>query len=110
VDVSLLEANQTTGYGSDDMVWKLRDQAGAMGCDAIYLGGIHDRHTPGFADTAVFSATCIVYTDGSGLPLVSPAAAPAPATPRPAIGDRRMCRDRADFDRNRNCVLPVGAS
>lgn len=76
VDVMLLEAEESSSFSLDktaEMLGKLRERAGAMGCDAIVIGGMSSRD-PGMRDTeswlvdhpkgrkGVFG-TCIVYTD-----------------------------------------------
>jgi hypothetical protein len=78
VDVMLLEAEETSSFSMDktaEMLAKLRERAGAMGCDAIVIGGMSSRD-PGVRDAeswlsdnpkgrkGVFG-TCIVYTDES---------------------------------------------
>jgi hypothetical protein len=105
VDLALLEATQNDGQGTAAMVDSLRARAGAMGCDAIFIGNASSREHYasgyGLIGSSTFVATCIVYTDGA-----NPA---PPVVEAPREGRRRMCVDRADFDRNRNCVLPRGA-
>ncbi len=75
VDVMLLEAEESSSFSLDktaEMLGKLRERAGAMGCDAIVVGGMSSRD-PGLRDTeswlvdhpkgrkGIFG-TCIVYT------------------------------------------------
>jgi hypothetical protein len=70
VDVALIEARQTRSLneqGTDLMIQRLREQAGAIGCDAIVLGGLADHQ--GSRDSwvdpgaTIRQATCIVYAD-----------------------------------------------
>ncbi len=75
VDIALLEAEESSSFSLDktaEMLGKLRERAGAMGCDAIVIGGMSSRD-PGLRDKeswlvenpkgrkGIF-ATCIVYT------------------------------------------------
>lgn len=73
VDVALLEVEQTRGLnpqGTDLMIQSLRERAGAMGCDALFLGAMSDHQgaQPGSGwdlldpGAALRQATCIVYT------------------------------------------------
>jgi hypothetical protein len=73
VDVALLEVQQTRGLnpqGTDIMIQSLRQRAGAMGCDALFLGGTSDHQgaDPGSGfdlidpGATIRQATCIVYT------------------------------------------------
>jgi hypothetical protein len=75
VDVLLLEAEETSSFSMDktaEMLGKLRERAGAMGCDAIVVGGMSSRD-PGVRDAESWISdnpkgrkgifgTCIVYT------------------------------------------------
>jgi hypothetical protein len=71
-DVGLLEAEQTTDLSLDDtreMLRKLRREAGALGCDAIYLKGAGSRAEPlagidfRYTDSVkTLTAACIRYT------------------------------------------------
>jgi hypothetical protein len=103
VDVALLEVEQNDRQGNAVMVQTLRERAGTMGCDAVFIVGTRERdgsrYDLGFR---TLTATCIVYTDGAN-------PAPPPIVEAPPDGQRRMCLDRVDFDRNRNCVLARGA-
>ncbi len=75
VDVLLLEAEESSSFSMDktaEMLGKLRERAGALGCDAIVIGGMSSRD-PGLRDKeswlvdspkgrkGIFG-TCIVYT------------------------------------------------
>jgi hypothetical protein len=73
-EVALMRVDQTRGLnqqGTDLMLDRLREQAGAMGCDAVVLGGLGDRAgvqsgtildllDPG---ATTLNATCIVFRD-----------------------------------------------
>lgn len=85
VDVALLQVNQTTGLnaqGVDRMMAKLREKAGAMGCDAVFVGALTERDGSDYEAVSslldpgarLLQATCIVYTYAD---------APAPVTDRP---------------------------
>ena len=68
VDIALLEVEQThdlNQQGTDLMVQRLRERAGAMGCDAVVLGGMRERGGDGHLDSGstTLHATCIVYKD-----------------------------------------------
>jgi hypothetical protein len=73
-EVALMRVDQTRGLnqqGTDLMLDRLREQAGAMGCDAVVLGGLGDR--AGVQSGSIFdlldpgattlNATCIVFRD-----------------------------------------------
>ena len=71
-DVGLLEAEQESDLSLDDtrdMLKKLRERAGAHGCDAIFVKGVgsNTHATLGITDhpssTKAITATCICYTD-----------------------------------------------
>jgi hypothetical protein len=71
-DVGLLEAEQESDLSLDDtrdMLKKLRERAGAHGCDAIFVKGVgsNTHATLGISDhassTKTITATCICYTD-----------------------------------------------
>jgi hypothetical protein len=75
VDIALLEAEESSSFSLDktgEMLGKLRERAGAMGCDAIVIGGMSSRD-PGLRDKESWLVenpkgrkgiygTCIVYT------------------------------------------------
>lgn len=75
VDIALLEAEESSSFSLDktpEMLGKLREKAGAMGCDAIVIGGMSSRD-PGLRDKESWLidnpkgrkgmyGTCIVYT------------------------------------------------
>jgi hypothetical protein len=73
-EVALMRVDQTRGLnqrGTDLMLDRLREQAGAMGCDAVVLGGLSDRDgaQPGTIfhlldpGATTLNATCIVFRD-----------------------------------------------
>jgi hypothetical protein len=101
-DVALLEVEQTHGLneqGTPLMIRRLREQAAAMGCDGIVLGGFRERDgaptgsswalvDPG---STTLHATCIVYRDeevGSFTPPSGAAARAAPGEPTFATRQR----------------------
>jgi hypothetical protein len=103
VDLALLEVQQTNAiddYLGELMIQRLRERAGAMGCDAVFIGATQERAAPDLftSGSRTMTATCIVYSQpgdhGAG-----------PPSPPP----RRMCVDRKDFDTHRNCILPIAA-
>ncbi len=103
VDVALLKVDQTNAI--DDhlgelMIQRLRERAGAMGCDAVFIGQTQERAAPDLliSGSRTMMATCIVYNQPSD----HGAAPPSPP-------GRRMCVDRKDFDEHRNCILPIAA-
>ena len=75
VDVALIEAEEQSSLSvadTGDMLRKLRQKGGQMGCDAVVVGGSSSRD-PGLRDAETwiaedpkgrkgFYATCIVYT------------------------------------------------
>ena len=70
VDVALLEVEQVEGLnrqGTDYMIQRLREKAGELGCDAIYIKSASEH--AGDEDMALLDpdthsllAACIVYT------------------------------------------------
>jgi hypothetical protein len=72
VDVALLQVEQAEGLnrqGTDYMIQRLREKAGELGCDAIYIksasehSGDDDSLLPLLdPDTHSLLAACIVYT------------------------------------------------
>ena len=103
VDVALLKVDQVNAI--DDhlgelMIQRLRERAGAMGCDAVFIGATQERAPADLltSGSRTMTATCIVYSQ----PGERGAGPPSP----PA---RRMCVDRKDFDAHRNCILPIAA-
>ena len=73
VDVALLEVEQVEGLnrqGTDYMIQRLREKAGELGCDAIFIKSAseHAGAEPGSGmdlidpDTHSLLAACIVYT------------------------------------------------
>jgi hypothetical protein len=75
VDVALLRVDQTHGLndqGTDVLLARLREQAGAMGCDGVVLGGTREHvGTHGHHDVAaildpgltILDATCILFPE-----------------------------------------------
>ena len=103
VDVALLKVDQA--YAIDDhwgelMIQRRRVRAGALGCDAVFIGATQERVAPDLltSGSRTMTATCIVY----GQPGDHSAGPPSPPP-------RRMCVDRKDFDEHRNCILPIAA-
>jgi hypothetical protein len=86
VDVALIQADQRNGSSADlaEMVAKIREQAGQMGCDAIVVSGASER--PGAAGDAhlldpgshLLLATCIAYLEPTPIPAALPPAVAAP--------------------------------
>ena len=75
VDVALIEAEESSSLSvadTGDMLRKLREKGGQMGCDAVVVGGSSSRD-PGLRDAETwiaedpkgrkgFYATCIMYS------------------------------------------------
>jgi hypothetical protein len=87
VDVALLEVEQTHSFneeGTGLMIRRLREQAAAMGCDAVVLGGVTDHQgaQPGSGwdlldpGSTKRQATCVVYDDPEPVRSLEPARAP----------------------------------
>lgn len=89
VDLALIEAEQessNTPGDTPELIAKLRQKAGELGCDALVLTDTFARvdtlntvvtgHT---YDRKVMSSTCIVYTDGAGIPQNAPVSKTPPA-------------------------------
>jgi hypothetical protein len=97
VDVAVLEVQQTRSLneqGTDLMIQSLREQAGAMGCDAIFLGAMSDHQgaQPGSGwdlldpGATIRQATCIVYRAPATTPSEDPpAAATTPTSARQSV-------------------------
>lgn len=86
VDVAFFEAQQQSTLSFDDtpeFFAKLRERAGAMGCDGLVVTGMTNATTGGrHADNIKGSvATCIVFTDAA--PGVATAPAPTVNPPPP---------------------------
>jgi hypothetical protein len=88
----IVDQNYDVGEGLGElMIQRLRERAGAMGCDAIYIGqAVPNSFTTG---PRTMSGTCIVYRRPGD---------PGPVGPSPPA--RRTCVDRRDFDEHRNCI------
>jgi hypothetical protein len=96
VDVALIQADQINGMQVElpEMIAKLREKAGQMGCDAIFISGESERAgAPG--DAHLFDpgshqllATCVAYLEPTPIPARSavtvtaqvPSAAPVMAS------------------------------
>jgi hypothetical protein len=103
VDVALLKVEQmnaTDDNWGDLMIQRLRERAGAMGCDAVFIGATQERAAPDLltSGSRTMTATCIIYSQPGDHGTVPPSPPP-----------RRMCVDRRDFDEHRNCILPIAA-
>ena len=85
------------------MIQRLRERAGAMGCDAIafFIGATQERAPADLltSGSRTMTATCIVYSQ----PGERGAGPPSPPARRDAASDRK------DFDAHRNCILPIAA-
>ena len=87
VDAALIQASQTNGTSAEtaEMVAKIREQAGRMGCDAIVISGASERAgAPGDAHlldpgTHLLLATCIVYLEPAQVRTPAAVAASPPA-------------------------------
>lgn len=104
VDVGLISVEQGDGDETPaGLIDILRGVAAEKGCDALMLAppGSNTREDwlGTFRGYQVYSGTCLVY--GIAEPRDVPSAPPA--------NQRRMCRDRRDFDETRNCVLAAPA-
>ena len=87
VDVALIQAEQINGMSEPElpeMIAKLREKAGQMGCDAIFISGVSERAgadgdarliDPG---SHLLMATCIAYLEPKPVPPALPAAAAPP--------------------------------
>ncbi len=102
VDIALIQADQINGSSADlaAMVAKLREKAGQMGCDALFVSGSSERAgAPGDAHlldpgSHLLLATCVVYVaPGQGPtavvvntpPLASSAPLAPSAPPAPSV-------------------------
>jgi hypothetical protein len=96
VDVAIIRVDQTVGApheGLDTMVAELREKAGQMGCDALFISGASERAgvPPGDVlnlldpGSHLLMATCIAYLAPKPPPLAArtPVAA-SPAAPAPS--------------------------
>lgn len=96
VDVALIQANQINGMNAElpEMIAKLREKAGQMGCDAIFISGASERAgAPGDAHlfdpgSHLLLATCIAYLEPRPIPVALPAAVAAP--PASSAGPERV--------------------
>ncbi|HEX3854770.1 MAG TPA: hypothetical protein VHW01_27605 [Polyangiaceae bacterium] len=94
LDVALIQADQINGTNAQlpEMVAKLREKAGQMGCDAIFISGASERAgAPGDAHlfdpgSHLLLATCVAYLEPTPIPAHSavtvapPAPSAAPVT------------------------------
>ena len=104
VALALLKVEQdrsTDDHPSELMVQRLRERAGAMGCDVVFIGATQELAAPDlvFTGSRTMSATCLVYSQPGDR-----------GTAPPAPPARRMCVDRRDFDEHRNCIVPRAAN
>jgi len=100
VDVGLITVQEGEGNETPaSMVGLVRRAAAEKGCDAVVLAPPGSRTDPNdfpVRSHQFYSGTCLVYG----------VAAPGVVAPAPPLNQRRACRDRADFEDHRNCVLP----
>jgi hypothetical protein len=96
VDVALLEVEQTHGLnarGTAIMLTSLRERAGELGCDAVFIGGFseHTGAPPGDGlhlldpGSTKLHATCIAYTARAVSAEHEAASASATAAQRPTV-------------------------
>lgn len=103
VDVGLITVQEGDGDETPAaLIGLLRQVAAERGCDAVVVAppGSKTAEQWLFGETRsyqFYSGTCLVY----GI------APPRNVAPVPPANQRRMCRDRRDFDETRNCVLPA---
>ena len=102
VDVAIVEVEQTHSFnaqGTGLMIQRLRQQAAAIGCDAIVLGGVTDHQgaRPGSGwslldpGSTKRQATCVVYDDEPSPRPFRRARPPVEVSPpRPAPVAQRM--------------------
>jgi hypothetical protein len=99
VDVGLITVQEGDGDETPAaLIGLLRQVAAERGCDAVVVAPPGSKTAEAFfgmRSYQVFSGTCLVY----GI------APPRNVAPAPPANQRRMCRDRRDFDETRNCVL-----
>jgi hypothetical protein len=122
VDVGLIQIQEGLGNETPaSLIGALRRIAADKGCDALVLASPSSTTRPTgleLVETSykVYSGTCIVYRGGQPSDVDARLASPVvlsttevdPREPERWFPDqRRMCRDRTDFDRNRNCILPM---
>jgi hypothetical protein len=106
VDVGLITVQEGDGDETPAaLLGLLRQVAAERGCDAVVVAPPASKTAEQFPfgetrSYQVYSGTCLVY----GI------AAPRSAAPASPANLRRMCRDRRDFDQNRNCVLAALSS
>jgi hypothetical protein len=93
VDVALLEVERVQSLkrrGRDYMIERLREKAGKLGCDAVFIKGTseHVGAEPGNLsfldpDTKQLHATCIVYSGAAPPPSTAQRGAHIPSVPYP---------------------------
>jgi hypothetical protein len=119
VDVGLISVQEGTGgiETPATLIWALRKSGGEKGCDALLLAppSSSTKPTDLFATERLFqvySATCIVYRSAAPgdagatfIPTPTSSTIVDVQLPQQPSPDRRMCRDRSDFEATRNCVL-----
>jgi hypothetical protein len=65
VDIALLEMKQDNGFHRQDpsyLIARLREKAGELGCDAVFIEHISEREEAAQRADPTLLATCIVYT------------------------------------------------
>jgi hypothetical protein len=121
VDVGLISVQEGGGgYETPaSLIWALRQSGAEKGCDALLLAAPSSTTRPTgltYFDRSfqVYSATCIVYRtprpEDAGATFMPGESSSATVVdpqlpPRPRPDQRRVCRDRSDFEASRNCVL-----
>jgi hypothetical protein len=95
------QVNEVDDHLGELMIQRLRERAGAMGCDAVVISAPQQVAAPDWLSSGrrTMSATCVVYSQPGDSAFIPP----SPPAPPP----RRMCVDRKDFDQHRNCVMPI---
>jgi hypothetical protein len=92
VDVALIQADQINGMNAElpEMIAKIREKAGQMGCDAIFISGASERAGAGGdahlidPGSHLLMATCIAYLEPVPIPVqraVSVPTSPPSAAP-----------------------------
>jgi hypothetical protein len=86
VDVALIQADQINGMNAElpEMIAKIREKAGQMGCDAIFISGASERAGAGGdahlidPGSHLLLATCIAYLEPAPIPVQRTVSVPAP--------------------------------
>jgi hypothetical protein len=89
VEVAYLESQQESDFsvdGAPTVLTKMREQAAAMGCDGLIIGGANDavvgstwRGNGATTTLRGYRGTCVQWIDAPAQAAVPPAPAPAPA-------------------------------